>query len=133
MKGPWIALAAGAALIASCGLGEGGDEEEAKPSPSAPKLVGRVATVHSTEGFVLVEGYGDHTLGEGLVLSGLGADGRTSSLRVTGERMGRFAAADLQSGEVRVGDVVYARVLDFPEEAEAPAERASPGDGSPSP
>jgi hypothetical protein len=110
----------GAALIASCGIDGEEEKDEAEAPPLPTRLVGRIATVHRAEGFVLVEGYGEHTLGEGQLLSGIGSGGRTSSLLVTGERMGRFAAADLKSGSVEVGDFVYARFLNVDEDAPPP-------------
>ena len=100
--------------MGSCGWFGGGDkDEEEKPKPaSAPKLVGRVASINEKDRFVLIEGYGEWNLGEGLLLSSFGGDNeRSATLTVSGERMGRFAAADWKSGEVKVGDQVYSRPL----------------------
>lgn len=102
-------VAALALAAAACGGVE--PEEEPPNSAAAPRLVGRVGSVNPAEGFVLVESYGEFSLGEGLLLSGVGGEGRTASLLVTGERMGRFVAADVKSGEVEAGDLVYARPL----------------------
>ncbi|TAE78863.1 MAG: hypothetical protein EAZ65_09620 [Verrucomicrobia bacterium] len=66
-------------------------------------------------GFVLVESYGPWRVPEGGLLSGLGEEGRSSSLIVTGERLGRHLAADVRSGEVMVGDSVYYRPVKDPE------------------
>lgn len=96
--------------IASCGWLGDDEEEEKKEAATAPRLIGRVASVNEQRKFVLIEGYGEWQLGEGLILSSLG-DERTASLLASGERMGRYSAADIQSGQVAVGDVVYGRPL----------------------
>ena len=105
----WITVVA-AFSMAACGwFGE--EEEEKEVSKTAPRLVGRVASIHESEGFVLIENFGSLTLGEGLLLSTRGGDGRAATLVVSGERMGRYAAADMKSGILEVGDEVYARPL----------------------
>lgn len=58
-----------------------------------------------------MEGFGSLKLGEGLLLSTRGQEERTATLVVSGERLGRFAAADLKAGDVAVGDAVYARPI----------------------
>jgi hypothetical protein len=98
------------ALISSCSLPEEAKEEPAK-SETRPRLVGRIASVPAGGGFVLIESYGPWRVSEGGLLSGVGGDGRSSSLVVTGEKLGRHAAADIRSGEVKVGDPVYYRPL----------------------
>lgn len=60
---------------------------------------------------MLIESYGPWRVPEGASLSGIGAEGRSSSLVVTGESLGRHAAADLRSGDAEVGDLVYYRPL----------------------
>ncbi|MEM1082893.1 MAG: hypothetical protein AAGI48_02130 [Verrucomicrobiota bacterium] len=110
----WFRLAMLACLIALPGCGFFGDdvEEPEATAPTAPRLVGRIASVNEAQRFVLVEGFGEWRLGEGLLLSSVGpASERTASLIASGERMGRFAAADWKSGDVQVGDQVYARPL----------------------
>ncbi|GAA5481851.1 hypothetical protein [Haloferula sargassicola] len=90
----------------SCGT----DEPESEPvSPTAPRLVGKVASLHASEGFVLIETYGDTVLGRDLLLTTQGEAGRSASLTVSGEHLGRFAAADIKAGDVKAGDAVYAR------------------------
>lgn len=94
-------------LLAGCA----GEEEAAEPEPtrSAPRLVGRVASLHAGEGFALIESYGDWRLGEGLLLSSVGDEGQTGTLVTSGERLGRYHAADLKAGRVGVGDLIYSR------------------------
>jgi len=114
-----------ALLLVACGGEEESAEEEAIDE-AAPRLVGRVVSIHAEEGFVLIQGFGEWQLGEGLLLSSLGDDERTATLIASGERMGRFAAADLKAGRVEVGDAVYARPRIAPQEPPAlPASAAS--------
>ena len=85
-----------------------GEEEEVE-EPTGPQLVGRIAAVHEEHGFVLVQGFNDLKLGVGLLLTTQGEGDRTGSLMVTGERSGRYSAADIKSGDFEVGDAVFAR------------------------
>lgn len=118
------------ALLASCSLFK--DEEvKEKPSSTAPKLVGRVASTPSGADFVLIEAYGPWKVPDGGMLAGLGTEGRTSNLAATGEKMGQYLAADIRSGVAKVGDSVYYRPMgDSAEESASPAPTI---EGSPSP
>ncbi len=112
----WYRVSALAWLLTmvSCGFigGDKGDEEKERPSATAPKLVGRIASINEKERFVLIEGYGEWRLGDDLLLSSFGGENeRSATLMVSGERMGRYTAADWKSGELKVGDQVYARPL----------------------
>ena len=97
-------------MTASCSLLK---EEPAESTDTAakPKLVGRIALVPREGGFVLIESYGPWRVPEGGLLSGVGTEGRTSNLVVTGEKLGQHAAADIRSGLAKVGDSVYYRPL----------------------
>ncbi|WAC17949.1 hypothetical protein OVA24_11945 [Luteolibacter sp. SL250] len=99
------------ALLPSCAT----DEEPIPVTKSGevmrPRLVGRVASVPSDKRFILIQSYGDWKVAAGTVLIAHGADGRTANLLATGEVMGQYAAADVQSGEVQRGDSVYSREL----------------------
>ena len=125
--------------MGACGwFGE--EEEEKEVSKTAPRLVGRVASIHESEGFVLIENFRSLTLGEGLLLSTRGEEGRASTLVVSGEKMGRYAAADLKSGTLEVGDEVYARPLlaeepstDLEWQNSTPSTESPDEPGSPSP
>ncbi|MEP4076890.1 hypothetical protein [Haloferula sp.] len=107
-----IAVFGGLLTMVSCGLFGDKEDEVKPPEATAPKLVGRIASINEKQRFVLIEGYGEWKLGEDLLLSSFGGQNeRSASLMASGERMGRFAAADWKSGEVKVGDQVYARPL----------------------
>lgn len=83
------------------------DASAEKPLPKGPTLVGRIASVPPDKHFVLVQRY-DKWLGHtGQILTTRGPENRTANLRTTGEKLGEFAAADIQSGSVKIGDAVY--------------------------
>jgi hypothetical protein len=106
----WLTIGAGLAL-AGCAASGDGDEAPRETPPSAARMVGRVASLHLGEGFVLIETSGRRTLEQGLLLSTVGDAGETSTLVVSGERMGRYAAADFKTGDVALGHAVYARPI----------------------
>lgn len=81
--------------------------EEKKPPVEGPKLVGRIATIPPDRRFVLIQSYGKWEVETGRILVTRGPDDRTANLKTTGESLGDFVAADLQSGELEVGDAVY--------------------------
>lgn len=126
----WLTIAAGLAL-AGCATDGDGDDAPRETPPGAARMVGRVASLHLGEGFVLIETSGPRTLEQGLLLSTVGDGGETSTLVVSGERMGRHAAADFKSGDVAVGHAVFARPIGAGGES-APGDGATPtGDGTP--
>ena len=84
-------------------------EEATKPVVEAPKLVGRIASIPADKRFVLIQSYGKWVVESGRILTTRGPDERTANLRITGETLGEFTAADLQSGSVGVGDAVYSQ------------------------
>lgn len=107
-----IGILACTVLVAACASSTkmGGDEriEESDARPvTAPTLVGRVASVPRGSGFLLIESYGEWSIADGTVLIARGMDDRSANLRVTGERLGRYAAADIQAGEAAEGDSVF--------------------------
>lgn len=81
---------------------------------TAPKIVGRIASIPADRRFVLIQSYGEWNIGTGTILTTRGDDERSANLLVTGEVLGEFAAADLQSGSVEVGDAVYSRHVPKP-------------------
>jgi hypothetical protein len=91
--------------------------------PGAPKLIGRIASIPADKRFVLIQSYEMWTVEAGTILTTRGPDERTANLRATGEILGQFAAADLQSGTVEVGDAVYSRHVPKPPE---PTDAAGP-------
>ena len=77
--------------------------------PEGPKLVGRIASIPADKRFVLIQSYGRWEVETGQILTTRGPDDRTANLRITGEKLGDFSAADLQSGTLEVGDAVYSQ------------------------
>ena len=73
----------------------------------APELIGRIASVLADGGFVLIQKLGAKELPGGTVLTSRGTEDRAANLLVTGESLGQFAAADVRTGHVQVGDGVY--------------------------
>lgn len=104
------------------------EEPPAAKSETRPELVGRVASVPSGGDFVLIEAYGPWRVPEGGLLSAVGSEGRTSNLVVTGEKLGRHAAADVRSGVAKVGDSVYYRPVKDPSEPSAPESLPANGE-----
>ena len=84
------------------------NEMSEKPT-EGPQLVGRIASLPSDKRFVLIQSYGKWLVETGRVLTTRGPGDRTANLLVTGESLGDFAAADVQSGQVEVGDGVYSQ------------------------
>lgn len=123
-----IALPALCVLLPSCA----GEDEPIPVTKSGevmrPRLVGRVASVPADKRFILIQSYGDWKVAAGTVLIAHGAGGSTANLLATGEVMGQYAAADVQSGEVQRGDAVYMRELGKPL---APENPAAPTSGTP--
>ncbi len=97
-------------------------EPEKKPESTGPKLVGRIATVPADKRFVLIQSYGKWEGSAGQILTTRGESDRTANLKITGESLGEFAAADIQSGEVQTGDAVYSQHKPLAPPAAIPAE-----------
>jgi hypothetical protein len=108
-----ISLLLGLCLcIPSCSwLSKSKKSDEGKPEPvvEGPKLVGRIASIPADRRFVLIQSYGKWTIENDRILTTRGPEDRTANLKTTGETLGEFAAADLQSGTVEVGDAVYSQ------------------------
>ncbi len=88
------------------------EPENSKPSPpktTGPQLVGRIASFPADKKFVLIQSYGRWNIQSGTILTTRGDNDRSANLLVTGESLGQFAAADVQSGQVKIGDAVYSR------------------------
>ena len=119
----WIALPAfsGCAAFKS----EKPDKTKEKPASEAPKLVGRIASIPADKRFVLIQSYERWNAEAGTILTTRGADERSANLLTTGETLGQFAAADVQSGMVEVGDAVYSRHVPKPPQA-SPAPESDP-------
>lgn len=83
------------------------EKEKEKIPVEVPKLVGRIASIPADKRFVLIQSYGKWNIETDQILTTRGPNDRMANLRTTGESLGEFAAADLQSGLVEVGDAVY--------------------------
>jgi hypothetical protein len=94
-------------------------ETQEKQEQAPVRLVGEIASVHASEGFVLIRRYAQGSFGVGQLISGMSPDGTHSSLQLTGEKLGQRYAADIRSGTPKEGDLVIARSL--PEESLAPS------------
>jgi hypothetical protein len=83
-------------------------QKKLEPNPAdSPKLIGRIASIPADRRFVLIQSYGKWAVETGSVMITRGPDARTANLLATGEKLGQFAAADLQSGTLEVGDAVF--------------------------
>ena len=117
-----LALVFCIALVSACA-----DKPEKEPAKQTeqkdkPRLVGRVASIPASRKFVLIQAYGSWSVATGSILTTQGPEGRAANLRVTGEKLGQFAAADIQSGTLEIGDGVY----------QSPNRLAAPGTSPPS-
>lgn len=82
------------------------EKKEAKQTIQ-PRLVGRIASMPGDRKFVLIQSYGKWNVPSGSILTTHGPDGRAANLLATGEQLGQYAAADLKSGILEIGDGVY--------------------------
>jgi hypothetical protein len=96
---------------------------EKEEAASKPRLVGRIASIPADREFVLIQAYGTWTVETGSVLTSQGPDGRTANLLATGEKLGQYAAADIRTGTLEVGDGVYT-IAKIPVQIEEPPEPA---------
>lgn len=101
-------------FTAACGSGSADKEKKPSEAPSgtAPKLVGRITSIPAGKEFALIQLYGGAPLPAGASLTTLGPEGRTANLYATGEKLDRYAAADIRSGTVEIGDSVFLRFSD---------------------
>lgn len=101
----------------------------APPASEAPTLIGRIASIPADKRFVLIQSYSNGKIEAGTILTTRGLDERTANLVATGESLGQFTAADVQSGLPGVGDAVYSRHIPkpaTPTTATEPAEIQEP-------
>ena len=126
----WIIACVTLALTA-CGLFKSGKDPDPKdkPNPNDPKSVGRIASIPADKRFVLIQSYGKWNVSTGTILTTRGPENRSANLLVTGESLGQFAAADLQSGLLDVGDAVYSRHI--PKPSDSPDAPVAPTDAAP--
>jgi hypothetical protein len=97
-------------LLVSCGSKTASDGLKELKNIEGPDqmIVGRIASVSKRGKFVLIQKLGTGTLPKGVIYQSRGPDGRTASLRPSGERVRDFFAADLLSGETEKGNAVIA-------------------------
>ena len=127
--------------VTSCGLSGKGDntegkeakggamakgqneEKDQKRASASFRVVGEIVSVHPAEKFVLIKRYVQGGgFGQGTLIASVSPGGVTCSLALTGERLGRYYAADIQEGRPSKGDVVVVRQL--PEGAVPPVTSA---------
>jgi len=111
----WICALA-LVVLPACSLAHSkipGKEPE-KATAEAPKLIGRIASIPADKRFVLIQSYGTGKIEAGTILTTRGPDERTANLVTTGESLGQFTAADVQSGLLGEGDAVYSRHIPNP-------------------
>ncbi|MCB1131858.1 MAG: hypothetical protein KDN05_12055 [Verrucomicrobiae bacterium] len=108
--------------LLSCAMDPNEKEATDESATTAPQLIGRVASVPSEGGFVLIQKFGATKLPSGTVLTSRGEEDRNANLLVTGESLGQFTAADIRSGQVRTGDGVYSHHIPNPETATSSAD-----------
>ena len=101
------------------------DKPPEKATAEAPTLIGRIASIPADKRFVLIQSYGTGKIEAGTILTTRGPDERTANLVTTGESLGQFTAADVQSGLLGEGDAVYSRHIPQPA---TPATAAEPAD-----
>lgn len=131
-----ILLSAACVFLSSCATDkkakpEEKKEEEKKPVVEGPKLVGKIASIPPDRRFVLIQKYGEWTMEAGAILTTRGPNERTANLRVTGEKLGEFAAADVQSGTLEKGDAVYSQHSPKPVQPTPPPEVPQTQDEAP--
>ncbi|MGB2454512.1 MAG: hypothetical protein ACPIG7_07955 [Akkermansiaceae bacterium] len=97
-------------LLVSCGSKTAPYEIKEGQITEGPDqiIVGRIASVSKRGKFVLIQKLGPGTLPKGIIYQSRGPDGRSASLRPSGERVRDFFAADLLSGETEKGFAVIA-------------------------
>jgi len=108
------------ALLCVCFLsacaGSRPEVEEKVEESQRDRMVARVASVNLAANYVLIQRFGRLVIPEGSILYTLGSNARVdnnaASIKVTGERLGQFLAADIVSGELVVGNAVYLRTFE---------------------
>ena len=70
------------------------------------RYIGRIASLPGNKKFALIEIYKGKRFETGTILISYG-ENRQANLKLTGEKLSRYAAADIQSGTLEIGDAVY--------------------------
>lgn len=117
MKNRFVALviSSGICLVSSCASNEPVEEEKVE-EVRLDKMVARVASVNEAAEYVLIQRYGRLVIPDDSILYTLdsiaGDVNKAASIKVTGEKLGQFLAADIISGKLTIGDAVYLRIFD---------------------
>ena len=90
------------------------DEAKGPEEVRAPPMrtIGEIVSVHPDEKFVLVKRFLQAGAFGSELIASVSPEGTTSSLILTGEKLGRFYAADIQEGKPSRGDLVVIRRTD---------------------
>ncbi|WP_411827416.1 hypothetical protein [Luteolibacter sp. AS25] len=107
-------------VFSSCADRVESEPSEKKEVQEKRSVVGRVASIPANRTFVLIQAYGTWTVPSGSILTTQGPNGRSANLRVSGEKLGQYAAADIQSGTLEVGDGVYSIVVPVEDDSVSP-------------
>lgn len=98
--------------LCSCSTSEEDPEDKNDPDKKdisiKKQIIGRIASVSSSGGFVLIQKYSAGKMPVNTIIQTSGPGGRTASLKPSGERVRNFFAADIVNGEVQIGDAVAA-------------------------
>jgi len=97
-------------LLPSCGLFDKKPEVTPSKLNAKARLSGRIYKVNIAEGYVLIRRYGPWRVGDDEIVESRG-EGRISNLLPSGERLGEHVAADIRSGQAKIGDGVYIRKI----------------------
>lgn len=127
-----LVLLVGTSFLPCCAEKPEKEPTEKKEEIGKPRLVGRVASIPADRKFVLIQAYGTWSIAAGSILATRGPEGRTANLRATGEKLGQFAAADIQSGTLEIGDGVFS-TSEAPESISEPETIPEPDDVKPTP
>ena len=115
-------------VLGMCSCSTSGEDPEDKNEPDKEdiaikkQIIGRIASVSSTGGFVLIQKYSAGKMPVNTIIQTSGPDGRTASLKPSGERVRNFFAADIVNGQVQIGDAVVAYFDQQKEKDKPPAE-----------
>lgn len=102
-----------------------GSVEDGEATAPLMRVVGEIVSVHPDEKFVLVKRFLQvGAFGQSNLIASVSPEGTTSSLILTGEKLGRLYAADIQEGKPSRGDLVVIRRTDG---KRAPNESLGPG------
>lgn len=83
------------------------DQTAATPAATQPNWIGTVKAVSDRDDYVLIDSQPYQGLPTGAILTSVGADSETGSVRVSDDRDPPFFIADIVTGKPAPGDRVY--------------------------